>query len=103
VLTRPIPDAAVPVLELLRRDVPRPDPGNLNGTVLRWFMFTRTGMGQYCDPLGLHPNAVCGTPRIPDALPGVPVLRREMMQAFADWWDEQTDPQAAVDAVWGQV
>ena len=103
-LTRAIPEGAMPVVEILRRDVPR--PGYLPvGNPLRFDMVLgkRTslsgrivdgnGFGWSC-PMGLHPES-----HGRDEPCGIPF--GEGGEAFSEWWDEQEDAKAAVDAVWG--
>ncbi len=94
-LTRPIPKTAMPIVEVLRRDVPRPKElpkcGDYVLHLLRWEK-------SYC-PMGLHPRANSKAPyfNIND-FPSYPKIRA--IQRFANWWDDQTDPRAAMDAVW---
>jgi hypothetical protein len=92
-LTRPIPTDAMPVVEILRRDVLRPTtlPMPMNG-LLRW----ENG----CCAMGLAPraNAVCPYNRFGFGYPNEILTYRVVY--FANWFDEQTDPQATVDAIW---
>ena len=110
-LTRPIPERAMPIVAILRRDVRRPPyttlrPFTRGSTGLRWFRNHET----LC-PIGLHPKATSQDPDDEyDALwieemfePRTEHLRRTYRRAFyalIDWWDEQTDPHAAVHAIW---
>lgn len=94
-----IPELAHRVIEILRRDVPRPvdlpqveNPGFVLCPMLRWG-------GDRC-AMGLHPKATARIPVSPEHLPGLGLFKTEIT-AFWEWWDEQADPQAAVDAVWG--
>lgn len=87
---------ALPVLWRIRRDVPRPGvlpkPCQLefsNGT-LRW---------NNCCPMGLHPKSKQSCPTegrsfADGSYPDIAVYK------FATWWDSQTDPKEAVDAIW---
>lgn len=90
-LTRPIPEAAMPVVELLRRDVTRPGllpvgaPLRFDGAYLR-------GDASWPCPMGLHPDSH-GRDE-PCALPF-----GAAGEAFSEWWDEQEDAEAATDAV----
>lgn len=49
--------------------------------------------------MGLHPKATFTTPTYHDDFP---LVRRpgRGVKVFGDWWDEQTDAAAAVEAVW---
>ena len=95
-LTRPIPEAARPVVKILRRDVQRPRELPIvcrNMTHLRW-----PHRAMSC-PMGLHPKSSCSSPELTEdfAYHRTP---QEGVEEFANWWDAQTDPQAAMDAVW---
>jgi hypothetical protein len=85
-LTRPIPKAAMPVVRILRRDVPRPKK-----IAFRWSV--------RC-PLGLHPKAISLTPV--DRVGFPPCQSNWAITAFYLWWDDQTDAKAAVNAMWPQ-
>ena len=93
-LTRPLPRKAEPVAETLRRDVPRPDPRAATFTV-GW-----KRDGRDCCAMGLHPKANSGFPSVHWHLPITGVTTLAML-TFGNWWDEQTDAEAAVEAVWG--
>ena len=84
----PIPQEAMPVVEEIRRLVPRPEflPALNDANELRF-------VGSFC-PLGLLPNATRRAPWPPKGTP---------QYFFVDWWDSlrAEDAQAAVDAVWG--
>jgi len=70
-LTRPIPRAAQKVVEILRRDVERPDklPHLFWGCTLGW------------------PNDSTDL----------------SVESFGDWFDEQRDPIATVNAIWPET
>ena len=95
-LTRPIPKAAMPVVEVLRRDVPRPinlPMPHFHQTTefyLRW--------GGHC-PMGLHLKSTDATPakRKQFAAGCCPA---KSVESFGEWWDLQDNAQAAMDAVW---
>lgn len=93
-LTRPIPEVAYPVLEILRAEVPRPGtlpiPKGTSACYLRW--------NSYC-PMGLHLDSTWPTPASRVSFAGGK-CSSDAIEAFADWFDGQTDPQAAVDAIW---
>ena len=95
-MIRPIPKAAMPVVEIIRRDVPRPEELPIGNTIdagLRW-----EDAGK-C-PMGLHPKSRSFAPWYhEDFADGI--CSDDAVQQFAGYWDKLTDPQAAVDAVWG--
>ena len=97
-LTRPIPEAAMPVVEIIRREVPRPRelPDRAFSGVLRFHTKRRV----FCCPMGLCPCAVVPSPTLARTF-GYDIAS-EAVKAFALWWDDLDphDPQAAVDAVW---
>lgn len=93
----PIPPEALPIVETLRRDVPRPAAKpTTNG---RWT--TKKG---FCCPMGLHPLSMRSIRTPYDAGGfGVPGHTTRQVQAFADWWDARQQTahrQQALDAVW---
>jgi hypothetical protein len=101
-LTRPIPPEALPIAEILRRDVARPssrprfrhasmDDGACVTPRIRWW-------GNRC-PMGLHPLAGSPCPEWGEDFPPHPDDRA--VSAFAWWFDAQTDYDAAVEAIWG--
>jgi hypothetical protein len=91
-LTRPIPKQAMPIVELIRWWVPkpkrRPVPYFYTGICLRF-------KGK-C-PMGLLPFAEGNAPFKSSQCGGAPT---SYIGRFAAWWDEQSDPKAAMDAVW---
>lgn len=97
---RVIPAAAAPVVAAIRRNVPRPQPRDfaaLTGSV-------RLRCSGTC-PQGMIPGARVRTPYRSDDFDGrvsAENLQTEAIRAFARWWDSQTDPEAAVAAVWGR-
>lgn len=89
------------VIEILRRDVPRPKtlpkPDDLIGrNYLRWG--SKKG---FCCPMGLHKKANSNNPI--GALDFPLGVGSEDISEFADWWDKQTDPKKAMDRVWGKT
>jgi len=108
-LSSPFPDLARRVVELLRRDVPRPAKlpryvyvcGSDGGMPLYALRFRETVDGFREDrcPLGLHPQA---RSVVPISRLGIPLedLTNQEIHAFGLWWDEQLDPGQAVAAVW---
>lgn len=102
----PIPAEAMPVVEILRRDVPRPRELPTSRTLaptndhLRWYGGRSPNRWtSRCCPMGLHPAAGLPTPRCDDEFPASSLA----IFAFAEWWDslEDADAVAAVEAVWG--
>ncbi len=105
-----IPNAAMPVVEVIRRDVPRPKdlPAFRGHQTLRWRKAVRKrwkktsylGLNtSYC-PMGLHRKAGNSAPTSRSGFLVDKLTTKEII-AFAVWWDYQTNPQEAVDAVWG--
>lgn len=95
-----LPKAAMPAVKEIRKRIPRPNnlPSEPPGYhVLRW---THPISHKFCCPLGLHPENVDRPTAV--SITGKPGLS-EACGAFWHWWDAQTDPQAAVDAVWGKA
>ena len=96
---QPIPKAAMPVVRIIRRDVPRPKmlPTDRWGTILR---FPIKKFGYWCDPMGLHPKATNSWPAGAKEFPA----SNRAIRAFYMWWDyiPAALAQQAVDAVWGK-
>lgn len=100
-ITRPIPEEALPVVEIIRRDVPRPEtlPVAQTNSCMRWYRGALL-----CCPMGLHGTAKLGAPS--DGFHFEGELRNctsDAIEQLGIWWDEQTDARAAVDAVWGEA
>lgn len=93
-VTRPMPQEARLVAEVLRKDVSRPRYHPI-GSPLRFDRVLISGDHGWSCPMGLHPDS-----RGRDEPYGMPFGRAG--EAFAEWWDEQVDPEAAVEAVWGK-
>lgn len=95
-LTAPIPPNAMPVVEILRRDVRRPGvpkSSSIAGICLRW---TRKRWKGHCCAMGLHPEAKGPNPWDARAFPAT----RSAIRAFYKWFDGQTDGEAVRDAIW---
>ena len=105
-LTRPIPAAAMPVIRILRKEVARPRglPHLCSPSAIRWLRWTRRKRKQtvLCCPMGMHPKATIGTPSSMGTFLPKSYRRttNKAVDSMANWWDEQTDAQAATDAVW---
>ena len=102
-LTRKIPEVAMSVVEEIRRNVKKPQtlPLSLDqrdGSSLRW----GRGKGMFFCPMGLHPKSDHNIPMASGDFAGG-VCSDEAVKAFFMFWDQQSDAQAAVDAVWGEV
>ena len=109
-LSKPIPEAAMPVAEILRAEVPRPEglprgcidiEGNMR---LRWTKGRNEKMAP-C-PMGLHPEALSNAPVFPNRFLSKDPSRisEEAVYAFWYWWDSlaEADAGAACDAIWGE-
>ena len=100
-MTYRIPRAAMPVVDLIRATVPRPRTlpvlvgDGAKGVWLRW----RRRRGEYC-LMGLLPCALSRMPILLSQLPGSGLTPKAFLAGLR-MWDRWTDPQAAVDAVWG--
>lgn len=103
-LTRPIPSEAHAIADEIRLAVPRP----YNNPVMCEFRhkddcaalrFWREGcLGGVC-PMGLHPKSSDESPSLPDTFADGRFSEVAIV-AYGDWWDEQTDADAAMDAQW---
>jgi hypothetical protein len=91
-----IPKAAMPVVRILRRDVPRPKELPRTTAVVT----VDSPMLRFCDrcPMGMHPQARHSAPETTKTFP--PCKSNKEIEAFYIWWDAQTDAKAATDAVW---
>jgi len=92
---KPIPEQAMPVVEILRKDVPKPDK------LPTGHCWVKGGLS-YC-PMGLHPNSSNQMPIYYDEFAGG-ICDSPAMGWFMVWWDGLgvEDAQEAVDAVWGE-
>ena len=95
------PKEAQLVLDVIRKDVLKPEelPTSQieDGNFLR---FTKPDGDRAC-PMGLHPKARSTNPMGAWSFPMLkPFEQNYIINAFAQWWDKQTDAQAAVDFVW---
>lgn len=93
---KPIPIEAMPVVEVLRRDVERPGylPMTTRGvTGLRW-------IGGCC-PMGLHPKSTEKAPGEGCTFAGG-ICHPFAVTYFHGWWDYiiTDDAPAAMDAIW---
>lgn len=100
-LTRPIPDDAQPIVAIIRYGVPRPEELPTGRWMLRWEaarFFRGSTTCKECCSLGMLSSATHPTPVGP--LTGI-YGWDDAIEAFVLWHDEQHDPQALVDALWG--
>lgn len=105
-LTRPIPKEARLMVDLIRKDVPKPKVlPSYNRDSLGWW----SDKQKYC-PMGLHPKSEQACPEGPFSFDanwkdtmyrdhGAEIFRKAVVE-FGTWWDEQTDAGAAIEAVW---
>lgn len=105
----PFPPAARPMLELIREHVPRPgELPDLYGDKTSQSLRFHTREVVKCCPMGMLPWATNAVPGDSGGFCGLnTVLDYKnlddldgQVDAFATWWDAQTDAQAAVDFVW---
>lgn len=83
-----IPVEAMPVVEILRRDVKRPRVlPTEDGGAMRWH--GRCPMGLCCEATAIAPYTEGSFP-----------AEYEAIKAFAGWWDNQKDAEAAVEEIW---
>lgn len=126
-LTKPIPDRASPVIDVIRRDIPKPPVLPVRYMDVPCFVkhydsskdceifsqpddkFDKWGARvrlYYFWPLGLHHLATRDEPYGPDDVQARDengdLLTKEAMSSFFRWWVQQTDYQAATDAVWDE-
>ena len=102
-MTSQPPEEALPILADIRRLVPRPStlprPSMpAYGLCLRFD--NATAERRYC-PMGLLPHATVAAPAARNRLDNR--FTASQVDAFLDWWDAQSDPQQATDAVWPPV
>lgn len=98
-----LPKVARPVLNIIRRDVPRPS------NEIRYVTYSPEDSShirfekafEWCCPMGLHP----------DSTYHVPVHRHQFaggrcsdlaVEAFGNWWDKKRNVKKAIEAVWGK-
>lgn len=96
----PIPIEAWPVVEVLRRDVPRPEtPPVMVSCCPRWYQDIDMRGRETC-PMGMHPMARALLPA--DNI-DFPLAEDAAVKAFARWFDCLPAKAApfVVDAIWG--
>lgn len=108
-----LPESVMPVVEILRRDVPRPTARIVGGCQggMGW-LAPRFECGK-C-PMGLHPTALSKTPAIPEgflagsALGELNDYKNSLTRGtppgglFCEWWDALTleEAEQARDLIW---
>lgn len=94
----PLPKQAEVIAKAIREQVPRPNELPMFYLVSDAKLKLR--FNHKC-PMGFLQNAKHVVPSSANDFI-VPPGNDEEIIAFATWWDSQTDPQAAVNAVWGE-
>lgn len=103
----PCPPEALPIIEIIRREVPRPGrPNLLCYESLRWFASesrsdTVKSLNDDCCLLGLRKDAKDGSP-INRYLAGLSSQLRESFSSFVNWFDSLREPDIdeMMDFVW---
>lgn len=102
------------VIEVLRRDVVRPDKyeriptdcvggdGEEDNVAWRFVVYGEGGGKRECCPMGLHPLATKGAPIEWKDMPVEGVDDKDITD-FYNWWDELTDVEEAMEVIWGHV
>ena len=108
-LTETIPDDALPILEEIRKEVPRPTKKarlirsrDKSILMIRWPNSSFKGIAKdlhnnrvyECCPAGMLPLAPGPSPY------GIGYLDYFSFRSFTGWFDEQDDIEAVVDAIW---
>ncbi len=101
-----IPDLAMPVVEALRKDVPKPDYKLFYAGRIKKIHKQIGDMGELeCCPMGLHKNSETALPSCASQF-NVKGVSDESVRWFSVWWDTITWPNApertriAVNTVW---
>jgi len=98
-----IPKLAMPIVKILRRDVPRPRtyPRTDSSTsgFARWPPSSTSFLPISRCPMGFHPLSLSATPATSDSF-NVKGCHTIHVKAFFRWWDSQLHPRRAVEAVW---
>lgn len=97
---KPIPDKAMPVVELLRSHVPRPKLTDLVDDCPWLLRFKKEKNGSHCCPMGL----------VDWTQQAIPVCSKDFGEMASDeavyhfftWWDAQHNGEWAINQVWGQ-
>jgi hypothetical protein len=106
-----IPKMAMPIVEILRRDVKKPKrlPVSIYyirscaaQKILRWET-PREQNKKICCPMGLHSESCSEIPySVSEFLPHELTIKKRHIKSFADWWDNvhQDNAQEAIDMIW---
>lgn len=99
-----IPKEAMPIVRYIRKKVPRPKklPYNLAGS-LRWkIRYPGCDMPIDCCPMGMLPESTVESPITTyDFEKDIKGFTDISIEAFAKWWDEQTNAKKAIEELWG--
>lgn len=103
----PIPEAAIPMRDFIRKMVPKPEElpeskkTEYGVRALRWQ--SKRWYGLACCPMGLLSSAKNPSPADNTQFTGIDEdwLTELCVIDFGHWWDSHTDPKEAVEAVWG--
>ena len=93
-----IPNAAAPVLDILRRDVPK--PLEIPTMTMTLSGLKRLRFKNNCCPLGLHPLSATQAPGDTSNFAGG-VCEQRAVTAFWYWFEQQTDAEATIQEIWG--
>ena len=94
------PEAAEPVRQKIRELVERPKGFPFSIQESQKYLRFHIGRDTEKCPMGMLPNAICGAPALAGHIPDYDLTNYEVT-AFANYWDNCTDAQQAVDTVWG--
>ena len=99
---KPLPDAAMPILLLLRELVPRPVMPPVEWKKNSHLRFSDRWVKGFC-PMGFLPNAECPTP-VTWEESGKHEGTRVAVKPFYHWWDKLSyaDAAEAMDLIWSQ-
>jgi len=104
-LTRLIPELAMPVIEVLRRDVKKPKKASKRGILPLGFDIKRDWeqgpVKQGCCPMGLHKHSLRAWPSYSGEF-AEGECSDSAVQSFGRWWDAQRNAKAAINAIWGK-
>lgn len=108
-LTRELPVEALPAVEAIRKANKRPlswayDLIHIPGKGLRYLALHGENTVLAC-PVGLSIEGEVYCPKVREWLLDESELEGAetiAVQAFVDWWDEQTNPDAAENVIWGE-
>ena len=99
---KPLPDAAMPIVLLLRELVPRPEMPLVAWKRNNHLRFSDRWKKDFC-PMGFLPNAIHPSP-VTWEVAGEYDGTRDAVAPFYKWWDRLTadDAKEAMDLIWPQ-